>query len=139
MNIDHVVLWVSNQKRSLDFFVNVVGLEPVRAREFLEGSAGFPSVRVSEMTIIDLMDKSKAASVRTFTGGRDGAGGTLVNHVCLSMGEAEYAALATRLAEHGQEPKDGGSSAFGARGPAEASAYFHDPDGNVMEMRYYGR
>ncbi len=30
MNIDHVVLWVSNQKRSLDFFVNVVGLEPVR-------------------------------------------------------------------------------------------------------------
>ena len=40
------------------------------------------------MTIIDLMDKSKAASVRTFTGGRDGAGGTLVNHVCLSMAMA---------------------------------------------------
>ncbi len=26
MNIDHVVLCVSDQKRSLDFFVNVVGL-----------------------------------------------------------------------------------------------------------------
>ncbi len=69
MNIDHVVLWVSNQERSLDFFVNVVGLEPVRAREFAEGSVGFPSVRLSEMTILDLMDKNKASSVREFTGG----------------------------------------------------------------------
>ncbi len=33
MNIDHVVLWVSNQERSLDFFVNVVGLEPVPVDE----------------------------------------------------------------------------------------------------------
>ncbi len=29
MNIDHIVLWVSDQKRSLDFYVNVVGLDPV--------------------------------------------------------------------------------------------------------------
>ena len=40
MNIDHIVLWVSDQKRSLDFFVNVVGLDPVRAQEFAEGGAG---------------------------------------------------------------------------------------------------
>ena len=122
MKIDHVVLWVSDQKRSLDFFVNVVGLEPVRAREFAGGSAGFPSVRVSEMTIIDLMDKSKATSVREFTGGGAEAGGHPVNHVCLSMTEAEYAALSTRLVEHGQEPKQSGSGAFGARGHAEDSA-----------------
>ncbi len=43
MNIDHIVLWVSDQKRSLDFYVNVVGLDPVRAQEFAEGGAGFPS------------------------------------------------------------------------------------------------
>ncbi len=30
MNIDHIVLWVDNQQRSLDFFVNVVGLDPVK-------------------------------------------------------------------------------------------------------------
>ena len=81
MNIDHIVLWVSDQKRSLDFYVNVVGLDPVRAQEFAEGGAGFPSVRVSKTAIIDLMDKSKAPSVRKFTGGTDGAGGALVNHV----------------------------------------------------------
>ncbi len=39
MNIDHLVLWVSDQKRSLDLFVNVVGLGPVRAQEFAEGGA----------------------------------------------------------------------------------------------------
>ena len=43
MNIYHIVLWVSDQKRSLDFYVNVVGLDPVRAQEFTEGGAGFPS------------------------------------------------------------------------------------------------
>jgi catechol 2,3-dioxygenase-like lactoylglutathione lyase family enzyme len=36
MNIDHIVLWVSDQKRSLDFYVNVVGLDPVRAQEFAD-------------------------------------------------------------------------------------------------------
>ena len=139
MNIDHIVLWVSDQKRSLDFFVSVVGLDPVRAQEFAEGGVGFPSVRVSKTAIIDLMDKSKAPSVRRFTGGTDEAGGALVNHVCLSMNEAEYATLSARLVEHGQEPRQSGSGAFGAEGLAEASAYFHDPDGNVLEMRYYGR
>jgi catechol 2,3-dioxygenase-like lactoylglutathione lyase family enzyme len=129
MNIDHIVLWVSDQKRSLDFFVSVVGLDPVRAQEFAEGGAGFPSVRVSKTAIIDLMDR--------FTGGTDEAGGALVNHVCLSMNEAEYATLSARLVEHGQEPRQSGSGAFGAEGLAEASAYFQDPDGNVLEMRYY--
>ena len=85
MNIDHIVLWVSDQKRSLDFYVNVVGLDPVRAQEFAEGGAGFPSVRVSKTAIIDLMDNSKAPSVRKFTGGTDGAGGALVNHVLVRL------------------------------------------------------
>ncbi len=138
MNIDHVVLWVSNQERSLDFFVNVVGLEPVRAREFAEGSVGFPSVRLSEMSILDLMDKNKAPSVREFTGGGDETGGSPVNHVCLSMDESEYAALRIRLVEYGHEPKPGGAKSFGARGRAEESAYFQDPDGNILEMRHYG-
>ncbi len=39
MNIDHIVLWVSDQKRSLDFFVNVVGLDVTvrRARPWVVG------------------------------------------------------------------------------------------------------
>ena len=45
--LDHVVLWVADPLRSLEFYENVVGLAPVRADEFREGKAPFPSVRVS--------------------------------------------------------------------------------------------
>lgn len=135
MHIDHIVLWVSDQQRSLDFFVHVVGLEPVRANEFASGETSFPSVRVSDDTILDLMDSSKAPGVRAFTGGE--AGGALLNHVCLSMTADEYRGLERRLAAQGQEVRGGGSGAFGALGAAAQSAYFQDPDGNVLEMRHY--
>ena len=50
MNIDHIVLWVDSPKNSLDFFVEVVGLRPVRAQEYADGAAPFPSVRVNDTT-----------------------------------------------------------------------------------------
>ena len=136
MNIDHVVLWVDSPKDALDFFVDVVGLGPVRAQEFAEGKAGFPSVRVNETTILDLMNRKSAAAVRDFTGGGDGAG-QLINHVCLSMDGAAYSALTERLRARGVELTSGGKQAFGAQGAAESSAYFRDPDGNVIEIRHY--
>jgi len=36
MNIDHIVLWVDNQQRSLAFFVDLLGMEPVRSDEFAD-------------------------------------------------------------------------------------------------------
>ncbi len=136
MNIDHIVLWVDNQQRSLAFFVDLLGMEPVRSDEFAEGKTSFPSVRLNEATLIDLMDRSAAPKVREFTGGE--AGGAPINHVCLSMAASEYAAIVSRLAERGVELKSSGTGAFGARGAAEQSAYFNDPDGNVLEIRHYG-
>ncbi len=47
MDIDHVVLWVESPKRALEFYVDVLGLAPVRAQDFKEGRASFPSVRVN--------------------------------------------------------------------------------------------
>ncbi len=96
MNIDHVVLWVDSPKRSLEFFSDVVGLRPVRAQEFEQGTAGFPSVRVNDTTLLDLMDTNSASAAREFTGGGSGAGQP-INHICLCMDAAEFLALNARL------------------------------------------
>ena len=85
MQIDHVVLWVDDPKRALEFYVDVIGLEAVRAQEFEDGNAPFPSVRVNDSTIIDLMNRAMVPFVREFTAGGE-SGGAPVNHVCLSMG-----------------------------------------------------
>ncbi len=137
MNIDHVVLWVDSPKNSLDFFVDVVGLRPVRAREFEEGTAPFPSVRLNDTTILDLMGMNMVSFVRELTGGGVGSGGRSINHICLSMNAADYSALVARLLEQEVELTPGGKQSFGAQGLAERSEYFRDPDGNVIEIRHY--
>jgi glyoxylase I family protein len=136
MNLDHVVLWVENPKNSLDFYVNILGLCPVRQHEFEEGTAAFPSVRLSESTILDLMSGDMLSGVQEFTGGGD-SGGAPINHICFSMSAADYSALRNRLVAQGVELTSGGEQAFGAQGPAERSEYFRDPDGNVIEIRHY--
>ena len=137
MNIDHVVLWVDSPKKSLDFFVDVVGLDAVRAQEFEAGTAGFPSVRVNDSTILDLMARGSAPAVREFTGG-NAAAGKPINHICLAMGAAEFSELTARLIANGVRLSSGDKGAFGAQGAAVNSAYFSDPDDNVIEIRFYG-
>ena len=137
MNIDHVVLWVDGPKISLGFFVDVVGLRPVRKQEFEEGTAPFPSVRLNDMTILDLMDRNAVTLVQNFTGGD--AGGRPINHICLSMNAADYSALTARLVAQAVDLMPGGEHSFGAQGLAERSAYFCDPDGNVIEIRHYDK
>ena len=53
------------------------------------------------------------------------------------MNAAEYASVSARLVKHGVELRPGGENVFGARGQAVRSTYFDDPDGNVLEIRYY--
>jgi catechol 2,3-dioxygenase-like lactoylglutathione lyase family enzyme len=139
VNIDHVVLWVDSPKNSLDFFVDVVGLRPVRKQEFEEGTAPFPSVRLNDMTILDLMDRNTVSLVQDFTGGGGDAGGRPINHICLSMNAAEYSALTARLVAREVDLMPGSEQSFGAQGLAECSEYFRDPDGNVIEIRHYDK
>lgn len=136
INIDHVVLWVESSRRSLDFYVTVLGAEPVRLEEFEAEEAPFPSARLNESTILDLMETRMVKAVQDFTGGV-GAGGLPINHLCLSVDSAEYAEIAARLAEAGVTLTPGSKKSFGAQGLAERSEYFSDPDGNVIEIRYY--
>ncbi len=138
MHLDHAVLWVESATRALDFYVNVIGLEPVRAEEFKAGQARFPSVRINDGTIFDIMERSELLSlVQEFTGSRDDVGGAPINHLCLSMSASEYEDVLQRLTAHGVELKSGGEDVFGAQGQAVRSTYFNDLDGNVLEVRFY--
>ncbi|WP_431236492.1 VOC family protein [Mycolicibacterium aichiense] len=136
MRLDHVVLWVNDPKLAMDFYTRVVGLEPVRFDEFRSGDAPFPSVRVSDDSIIDLCPIANADRTETQTHVAGSAGHT-VNHVCLAMSRAEYDALEGRLQADGIDTSARLSPTYGARGWGPEGMYFPDPDGNVIEARYY--
>ena len=121
---------------ALDFYSRVVGLTPVRSVEFAAGEAPFPSVRVSEDSIIDLMPLQMADGLGSVAGA-EGSAGHPVNHVCLALSKPEYDALDRRLQAEGVETSARMNHTFGARGWAPHAYYFADPDGNVVEARYY--
>ena len=112
----------------MDFYAGVVGLTPLRIGEFEAGEAPFPSVRVCADSIIDLMPVEMAA---------DGSGGDPVNHVCLALSKSEYDELDRRLQAAGVDTSVRMSHSYGAQGYAPEAFYFADPDGNVLEARYY--
>ncbi|OBF74659.1 dioxygenase [Mycobacterium sp. 852002-51613_SCH5001154] len=134
--LDHVVLWTRDPRASMDFYTRVVGLEPVRFAEFEAGDAPFPSVRVCEESIIGLSPRAAVATTESMTRAQ-GSAGYPVNHVCLALSKAEYEALDQRLQAEGVDTSARLSRTFGARGWAPQGYYFTDPDGNVIEARYY--
>ena len=117
--LDHLVLDVADVERSLAWYTDVLGLEPVRVDEWRRGEILFPSVRISPSTIIDILPLDPS--------------GENINHFCLVVAPTDFEALAAS----GQvEVVDGPGTRFGARGDA-TSLYVRDPDGNTVELRYY--
>jgi catechol 2,3-dioxygenase-like lactoylglutathione lyase family enzyme len=136
MRLDHIVLWTRDPRAAMDFYTRVVGLEPVRFREFEAGDAPFPSVRVCEDSIIDLLPTDNISSTESLTR-IAGSAGHRVNHVCLALSKLEYDALDRRLQAEGVDTGARLNRTYGARGWAPQGYYFADPDGNVVEARYY--
>jgi catechol 2,3-dioxygenase-like lactoylglutathione lyase family enzyme len=136
MRLDHVVLWTRDPATAMDFYTRVVGLAPVRFEEFRAGAAPFPSVRVCDDAIIDLLPVEAAAGTESVTK-VEGSAGYRVNHVCLAMTKDDYDALDRRLQAEGVDTSARLNHSFGARGWAPQGYYFADPDGNVVEARYY--
>jgi len=128
MRMDHVVLWTKDPRAAVDFYIRVVGLDPVRLSEFESGEAPFPSVRVCADSLIDLMPLEMV---------QGGVGGHAINHVCLALSRAEFDALDARLEAAGVEIRARRDHNFGAQGWAPQAFYFADPDGNIIEARYY--
>ena len=118
--IDHIVLITPDVERALAFYTQVLGLAAERVDEWRAGAVPFPSVRINDGSLIDLL-----AGERT---------GENLAHVCLVIEPTDLGVLAgdERLAPV-TGPFDG---LFGARGLA-ASLYVQDPDGNTIELRSY--
>ncbi|MFJ9960756.1 VOC family protein [Streptomyces avermitilis] len=134
--LDHVVLWVRDPVAAADFYEKTVGLEPLRVPGFAAGKDPFPSVRLNEETIFDLAPLSLVEHMNMLPGAADSAGHP-VNHVCLSLQRDAFDALRARLEDRSVPVSDFSYDSFGARGKAERSFYFRDPDGNVFEARHY--
>jgi catechol 2,3-dioxygenase-like lactoylglutathione lyase family enzyme len=121
---DHLVLRVADVEASLAWYVEMLGLAPVRVDEWRAGRAPFPSVRVSPDVIVDLVPRAGDVTERN------------VDHVCLVAGADTIDSVDADRESF--RVVDGPATRFGARGDGW-SIYILDPDDNVIELRTYDR
>ena len=115
--IDHVVINVADAERAMRWYQKHLGFEPERYGEWLSGKAPFLSMRVNELTVIDLLETDRS--------------GENVDHISFCItGSLED--LATEDVEIVREFE----SVYGAMGWGPA-LYIRDPDGNVIELKQY--
>jgi catechol 2,3-dioxygenase-like lactoylglutathione lyase family enzyme len=118
---DHVVLLCRDVEVSLAWWRDLVGAAVVREDEWRAGTAPFVSVRLSADSIIDLIPGEPE--------------GCNVDHLCVVVEPIDL----DEVAASGRfEVVDGPARRFGARGEG-TSLYVRDPDGNLVELRHYGR
>ena len=120
--LDHLVLVAADVERSVAWYRDVLGLEALRLEEWRRGEVFFPSVRVNEGTIIDVV-----------AGERDARARGNVDHFCLVVEPTDFVALGRSGTF---DVVEGPVTRWGARGDA-TSLYVRDPDGNVVELRAY--
>ena len=120
--MDHIVLNVVDVERSLAWYADRLGLAAERVEEWRRSEVLFPSLRIDETTVIDLMAV-----------GTSDRSGENVDHYCLVVAEADVDELAGSGAF---DVVAGPMEVWGAQGMARA-IYVRDPDGNTVELRKY--
>ncbi len=119
VDLDHVVIATADVEASLGWWCGLVGLAPVRVEEWRAGKAPFPSVRINDGTIIDLLAGHPS--------------GINMDHLCIVVTGSGI----DRLADSGAfEVVDGPGPRYGARGEG-TSLYVRAPEGTVVELRTY--
>lgn len=119
IGLDHVVILCGDVEASLGWWCGVLGLAGERVDEWRAGQAPFPSVRIDEGTILDLV----AGEVS----------GINVAHLCVVVDGVDL----DRLAESGLfEVVAGPTQVSGARGVG-TSVYVRAPEGLTVELRRY--
>ena len=127
--MDHIVLCTRDVNRSISFYEQILGLRPERLAEFRSGNAPFPSVRIDEGTIIDLLPVPHEAAVLASVQNQD--------HFCLVIQPTDMEKLRESLDKADVDVVTGPATRWGARGNA-TSIYIKDPDDNTIELRHYG-
>ena len=127
--MDHIVLNVRDMDSTLDFYTNVLGLQPERLEAFREGKVPFPSVRINADTVIDLFpiapDQGDTSPQRSD-----------LNHFCLVLNKDDMPKFMSHLQAHNVGITEGPGTRWGAHGHG-TSIYFCDPEQRRIEVRYY--
>jgi extradiol dioxygenase family protein len=115
----------------ITFYSKVLEFAPERLKEYRAGNVPFPSVRLNSDTIIDLFPKKMWHKSARAGQGRDN-----LNHFCIALSKETWDNLLQRLQANNVDIEEGPASRWGAHG-AGTSIYFRDPEGNLIEARYY--
>ena len=126
--MDHIVLRVRDIDASLGFYVDVLNLKTERVEEFKSGKVRFPSVRLTDDTIIDLFPFPDMPPI--------GDGPRNQDHFCMVVEPVDPAQLRAEFEAMGIKIYEGPLTRWGARGNG-TSLYIFDPDDNVVELRHY--
>jgi catechol 2,3-dioxygenase-like lactoylglutathione lyase family enzyme len=109
--IDHVVLWVSDLKRSKDFYIGLLGMRVAHESDWQS------FLWCGEHQMVALFEKRDGADV---------AGGIEVNHMALRLDSGEYEEVKSLLEAQGIE--------VNGRPGDPHCIYFNDPDGHRLQL-----
>ncbi|MCA9499777.1 MAG: VOC family protein [Nitrospira sp.] len=129
--LDHIVLNIEHDETIIDFYTRILMLPAERLEAYRAGEVPFPSVRINQHTVVDLFPKKLWEKKQSA-----GKGFSNLNHFCLSLNKKDWEDLHGRLRDHKTAIREGPVQRWGARGSG-TSIYFADPEGNVIEARFY--
>jgi catechol 2,3-dioxygenase-like lactoylglutathione lyase family enzyme len=129
--MDHIVLNVEDDEKMIAFYAEMLGFPTERLGEYRSGTVPFPSIRLNDATIIDLFPKKLWQESSAAGPGREN-----LNHFCIALTKAAWMELQERLLAGKVPIEQGPVPRWGAQGTG-TSIYFRDPEGNLIEARYY--
>jgi len=118
---DHVVITSPEPENLVAWYVEALGLEPLRLEGWRRGEVPFVSLRVSPTFLIDVMRGERT--------------GVNVDHLALECVDVDLDDLA---AAGRFDVVMGPADLFGAQGVGRG-LYVRDPDQNLIELRTYPR
>jgi catechol 2,3-dioxygenase-like lactoylglutathione lyase family enzyme len=122
-DLDHLVLTVADVRRTIDFYVRVLGMQPTT---FGDGRQALMFGQ-SKINLHVIGHEVRPHAAHPVAGSAD---------LCL-LTDSSPSRVLEHLAACGIDVEEGPVARTGARGPI-LSSYVRDPDGNLIEISTYG-